>query len=46
MYTSRQFAPDKMKAWEENNENDKNDWDFIVNYFSTKNQQVPPEQRQ
>jgi hypothetical protein len=25
-----------MKAWEENDENDKNDWDFIVNYFSTK----------
>jgi hypothetical protein len=25
-----------MKAWEENDENDKNDWDFIVNYFNTK----------
>jgi hypothetical protein len=36
MYTSRQFAPDEMKAWEENSEDDKNDWDFIVDYFSTK----------
>jgi len=36
MYGSRQFAPDKMKAWEENNENNKNDWDFIVDYFNTK----------
>jgi hypothetical protein len=36
MYTSRQFAPDEMKAWEENDEDDKNDWDFIVDYFSTK----------
>jgi rubrerythrin len=25
-----------MKAWEENDEDDKNDWDFIVNYFSIK----------
>jgi hypothetical protein len=36
MYTSKQFAPDEMKAWEENDEDDKNDWDFIVDYFSTK----------
>ena len=36
MYASRQFAPDEMKAWEENDEGDKNDWDFIVDYFSTK----------
>ena len=36
MYTSKQFAADEMKAWEENAEDDKNDWDFIVNFFSTK----------
>jgi hypothetical protein len=36
MYTSKQFAPDEMKAWEENDEDDKNNWDFIVDYFSTK----------
>jgi hypothetical protein len=36
MYTSKQFAPDEMKAWEENDEDDKDNWDFIVDYFSTK----------
>jgi len=36
MYTSRQFAPDEMKAWEENDEDDKNDWEFVVQYFSAK----------
>jgi hypothetical protein len=30
MYTSKQFAPDEMKAWEENDDTDKKDWDFII----------------
>jgi hypothetical protein len=36
MYASNKFTAEDMKAWEEKDEADKNDWDIIVDYFNDK----------
>jgi hypothetical protein len=36
MYSSNKFTADDMKAWEEKDEADKNDWDIITAYFNEK----------
>jgi hypothetical protein len=36
MYSSNKFTAEDMKAWEEKDEADKNDWDTIVDYFNDK----------
>jgi hypothetical protein len=34
MYSSNKFTAEDMKAWEEKDEADKNDWDIITAYFN------------
>ena len=36
MYASNKFTAEDMKTWEEKDEDDKNDWDTIVEYFNDK----------
>ncbi len=36
MYSSNKFTAKDMKAWEEKDEADKNDWDIITAYFNKK----------
>ena len=36
MYASNKFTAEDMKAWEEKDEADKDDWDIIVEYFNDK----------
>jgi hypothetical protein len=36
MYSSNKFTAKDMKAWEEKDEADKNDWDMITDYFNKK----------